>query len=99
MITGVVCGVRIENIEEPVMREIRYLSKMIDELAKGKAMNKVLRTKAAYRARADANRTDYCQIAVEGKAFPCGRAKVSADPFCGEPPQLPPRVREWRGFP
>lgn len=43
MITGVVCGVRIETIEEPTMREIRYLDKMVDELAKGKAMNKILR--------------------------------------------------------
>ncbi|MBS0420028.1 MAG: DUF2200 domain-containing protein [Proteobacteria bacterium] len=43
LITGVVCGVRIESIEEPVMREIRYLDKMVDELAKGKAMDKVLR--------------------------------------------------------
>jgi len=43
MITGVVCGVRVESIEEPVMREIRYLDKMVDELAKGKAMDKILR--------------------------------------------------------
>src|SRR5262245_28061847 len=43
-ITGVVCGVRIEEIEEPLMREIRYLDKLIDELAKGKAMEKVLRS-------------------------------------------------------
>ncbi|TPL35572.1 DUF2200 domain-containing protein [Mesorhizobium sp. B2-4-8] len=43
MITGVVCGVRIETIEEPTMREIRYLDKMVDELAKGKAMDKILR--------------------------------------------------------
>jgi hypothetical protein len=43
MITGVVCGVRIESIEEPTMREIRYLDKMVDELAKGKAMDKILR--------------------------------------------------------
>lgn len=42
-ITGVVCGVRIEEIEEPTMREIRYLDKLIDELAKGKAMDKILR--------------------------------------------------------
>lgn len=42
-ITGVICGVRIENIEEPLMREIRYLDKLIDELAKGKAMEKILR--------------------------------------------------------
>ncbi|MBI2740322.1 MAG: DUF2200 domain-containing protein [Rhodospirillales bacterium] len=45
MITGVVCGVRIETIEEPIMREIRYLDKMVDELAKGKAMDKILRSK------------------------------------------------------
>jgi len=38
-----VCGVRIENIEEPLMREIRYLDKLIDELAKGKPMDKILR--------------------------------------------------------
>jgi hypothetical protein len=42
-IKGVVCGVRIEDIDEPVMREIRYLDKLIDELAKGKAMEKILR--------------------------------------------------------
>lgn len=46
LITGVVCGVRIEDIEEPVMREIRYLDKLIDELAKGKSMEKILRTPA-----------------------------------------------------
>ena len=43
LITGVICGVRVENIEEPLMREIRYLDKLIDELAKGKAMEKILR--------------------------------------------------------
>jgi len=43
LITGVVCGVRVENIEEPTMREIRYLDKLIDELAKGKPMAKILR--------------------------------------------------------
>jgi hypothetical protein len=43
LIKGVVCGVRVEDIEEPAMREIRYLDKLIDELAKGKAMNKILR--------------------------------------------------------
>lgn len=42
-ITGVVCGVRVEQIEDPRMREIRYLDKLIDELAKGKAMAKILR--------------------------------------------------------
>jgi len=43
LIKGVICGVRIEEIEEPLMREIRYLDKLIDELAKGKAMEKILR--------------------------------------------------------
>ena len=43
LIKGVVCGVRVEEIEEPLMREIRYLDKLIDELAKGKAMEKILR--------------------------------------------------------
>lgn len=43
LIKGVVCGVRVEDIEEPTMREIRYLDKLIDELAKGKTMEKILR--------------------------------------------------------
>lgn len=43
LVTGVICGVRVEDIEEPLMQEIRYLDKLIDELAKGKAMEKILR--------------------------------------------------------
>ncbi|GAA3108175.1 DUF2200 domain-containing protein [Rhizobium viscosum] len=43
LITGVICGVRVEDIEEPTMREIRYLDKLVDELARGKAMEKILR--------------------------------------------------------
>lgn len=43
LIKGVVCGVRVEEVEDPLMREIRYLDKLIDELAKGKAMEKILR--------------------------------------------------------
>ena len=43
LITGVICGVRVEDIQETTMREIRYLDKLIDELAKGKAMEKILR--------------------------------------------------------
>lgn len=42
-ITGVVCGVRVENVEDPLMRQIRYLDKLVDELARGKPMVKVLR--------------------------------------------------------
>ena len=45
-ITGTVCGVRVEAVEEPLMREIRYLDKLIDELAKGKAMEQILRHQA-----------------------------------------------------
>ena len=44
LIIGVVCGVRVEDVEEPTMQEIRYLDKLIDELAKGKSMEKILRT-------------------------------------------------------
>ncbi len=43
LITGVICGVRIEEIKDPLMREIRYLDKLVDELAKGKLMEKILR--------------------------------------------------------
>lgn len=43
LITGTICGVRVEEIEDPTMREIRYLDKLVDELAKGKPMEKVLR--------------------------------------------------------
>ena len=45
-ITGVVCGVRIEDIEHPLMRKIRYLDKLVDELAKGRPMEKILREEA-----------------------------------------------------
>mgnify|MGYP002787212929 CR=1 FL=1 len=45
-ITGVICGVRIETIEDPTMREIRYLDKLVDDLAKGKPLAKVLRSEA-----------------------------------------------------
>ncbi len=43
LIKGVVCGVRVEEVEDPLMREIRYLDKLVDELARGKAMEKILR--------------------------------------------------------
>ena len=43
LIKGLICGIRVEDIEEPVMREIRYLDKLVDELAHGKAMEKILR--------------------------------------------------------
>ena len=43
LITGTICGVRIEEIDEPLMREIRYLDKLVDELAKGRPMEKILR--------------------------------------------------------
>jgi hypothetical protein len=46
-IKGVICGVRVEDIKEPTMREIRYLDKLVDELAKGKTMEKILRTEQA----------------------------------------------------
>ncbi len=47
LITGVICGVRVEEIQHPTMQAIRYLDKLIDELAKGKTMEKILRTKTS----------------------------------------------------
>ena len=44
LIKGVVCGIRVEDIEDPLMKQLRYLDKLIDELAKGKAMEKILRS-------------------------------------------------------
>lgn len=44
LITGVVCGVRVEEIEDPIMQRVRYLDKLVDELARGKALEKVLRS-------------------------------------------------------
>ena len=44
LVTGVICGVRVEDVDDPLMQEIRYLDKLVDELAKGKAMEKILRT-------------------------------------------------------
>lgn len=46
LITGLICGVRVEEIEEPLMQEIRYLDKLIDELARGKSMEKILRSES-----------------------------------------------------
>ncbi|MBP6798596.1 MAG: DUF2200 family protein, partial [Luteimonas sp.] len=43
LIKGVVCGVRVEEVEDPLMRKIRYMDKLVDELAKGKALDKILR--------------------------------------------------------
>jgi hypothetical protein len=47
LITGTVCGVRVENVEDPLMQKIRYLDKLVDELAKGKQLDKILRTAPA----------------------------------------------------
>jgi hypothetical protein len=47
LIKGVICGIRVEDIKEPLMQEVRYLDKLIDELAKGKAMEKILRKEPA----------------------------------------------------
>jgi hypothetical protein len=46
LITGVICGYRVEEIEDPLIRQVRYLDKLVDELAKGRKMDKVLRTEA-----------------------------------------------------
>jgi len=44
LIKGIICGVRVEDIQDPLMREVRYLDKLVDELAKGKAMEKIMRS-------------------------------------------------------
>lgn len=49
LITGSVCGVRVQDIEDPLMQKIRYMDKLVDELAKGRAMGKILRASAAER--------------------------------------------------
>ena len=46
-ITGVVCGVRVEEVADPLMRKVRYLDKLVDELAKGKSMDRILRAAVA----------------------------------------------------
>lgn len=46
LVTGVVCGVRVEEVDEPILRELRRMDKLVDELAKGKAMEKILRSPA-----------------------------------------------------
>jgi hypothetical protein len=57
MITGVICGVRVEEIDEPTMQEIRYLDKLVDELARGKAMEKILRGSADSPGKPGGNRS------------------------------------------
>jgi hypothetical protein len=49
LITGKVCGVRVEDVEDPLMQKIRYMDKLVDELAKGKPMDKILRAEPAHR--------------------------------------------------
>ena len=57
LITGVVCGIRVESIDDPLMRKVRYLDKLVDELAKGKSMEKILRPVASGREQSAAPRT------------------------------------------
>ena len=74
LIRGVVCGVRVEEIEDPLMREIRYLDKLVDELARGKAMEKILRTPEE----------------PEPWVCPrCGRSfrRAGQSHYCGQPPE------------
>ena len=57
LITGTICGVRIQEIDDPLMRQVRYLDKLVDELAKGRPMEKVLRDPSPSGAREDVRRT------------------------------------------
>ena len=90
-ITGVVCGVRVETIQEPLMQEIRYLDKLIDELAKGKALEKILRNQTESQSPEIGNMNngkvyEFCSIIepVPDKEFGKGRVKAQIT-FDGEP--------------
>ncbi len=74
MITGSVCGVRVESIEDPLMQKIRWLDKLVDELAKGKPMDKILRSEV---------------LAAKWKCPKCGREfkNKGQDHYCGEKPK------------
>ena len=85
LIKGVVCGVRVEEIEDPLMREIRYLDKLIDELAKGKPMEKILRGK---------EKTDMWVCPKCGRSFKnreqshyCGKAPVTIEEYIAAQPE------------
>lgn len=71
LITGVVCGVRVETIEEPLMQEIRYLDKLIDELAKGKTLEKILRsqTQSSEMRKKDGEKTDKISSIIDMNDF------------------------------
>src|SRR5690554_2419658 len=84
LIKGVVCGVRVEDIEEPLMREIRYLDKLIDELAKGMPMAKTLRTPAAVDWLASIKSTRQRREGHEGpRRKPVGRWRAGIGPCAG----------------
>jgi len=67
LLKGVVCGIRVEEIEEPLMREIRYLDKLIDELAKGKDMKKILRADHSFTVACAAQRQKNGQFSQKGR--------------------------------
>ncbi len=90
-ITGTVCGVRVEEVEEPLMREIRILDKLVDELARGKKMEKILRENSAMKATpkekkpADAEkmrRKAFARWEGEGGAIACGPQVPGVEKDC-----------------
>ena len=93
MIKGVVCGVRVEEIEDPLMKDIRYLDKLIDELAKGRPMEKILRTQG----KASAWVCPKC-----GRSFKnvnqnhyCGKAPISIEEYIlSQPEEIQPYLRQ-----
>lgn len=85
LIKGSICGVKIEEIEDPLMRKIRYLDKLVDELAKGKAMEKILRTETSTAKKSPSKKT----TGILWKCPNCGREfkKANQGHYCGEKPQ------------
>lgn len=80
LIKGSICGVKIEEIEDPLMKKIRYLDKLVDELAKGRSMEKILRTETS---------TAKQPVAALWKCPNCGREfkKTNQSHYCGEKPK------------
>ncbi len=79
LIKGVVCGIRVENIEEPLMQEIRYLDKLVDELAKGKAMDKILRKSGGNSKTSGTGKTKAAAGKKAGTSKPAAIAGKPAD--------------------
>lgn len=94
LIKGSICGVKIEEIDDPLMKKIRYLDKLVDELARGKTMEKVLRVEPQAKAKKESKaharvKADSTSASSLWKCPSCGREfkKVNQSHYCGEKPK------------